>query len=79
MASIKVQELRRWPNKPRRFSVEEINIAAEFPAAVASRKRDRQAKLDPVFHLRIGQILHLDEMAGMRVDGVNIIIQRGHS
>lgn len=67
MASITVQELRQWPNKPRRFSVERINLAA-----------DPQNRLAGVFNLRVGQILHLDEMAGMRVDGVNIIIQRGN-
>lgn len=67
IASITVQELRRWPNKPRRFSVERISLDA-----------DPQNRLAGVFNLRIGQILHLDEMAGMRVDGVNIIIQRGN-
>ena len=66
IASITVQELRSWPNKPRRFSVERINLTA-----------DPQNRLVGVLNLRVGQILHLDEMAGMRVDGVNIIIQRG--
>ena len=68
IASITVQELRRWPNKPRRFSIERISLDA-----------DPQNRLVGVLNLRVGQILHLDEMAGMRVDGVNIIIQRGNS
>lgn len=65
MSVITVQELRSWPGKPRRFSIEELSINADT--------ENRNAN---VFDLRVGQLLHLDELAGFRVSGVNILIKR---